>query len=52
MKRNELVKKLMEMRCVFIRHGGSHDWYQNPRTKMGNLFPGIMKSMKIWQRVF
>jgi hypothetical protein len=22
------------MGCVFIRHDGKHDWYQNPRTKM------------------
>ena len=21
------------MGCVFIRHGGNHDWYQNPNTK-------------------
>ena len=34
MKRRELIKKLEEMGCVFIRHGGRHDWYQNPRTKV------------------
>lgn len=22
------------MGCGFIRHGGKHDWCQNPRTKM------------------
>jgi len=33
-KRRELIKKLEEMGCVFIRHGGRHDWYQNPRTKV------------------
>jgi mRNA interferase HicA len=22
------------MGCVLIRHGGKHDWYQNPRTHM------------------
>ena len=22
------------MDCVFIRHGGKHDWYQNPKTKV------------------
>jgi len=32
-KRRELIKKLEEIGCVFIRHGGRHDWYQNPRTK-------------------
>ena len=34
MKRRELIKKLEEMGCVFIRHGGRHDWYQNPKTKV------------------
>jgi mRNA interferase HicA len=34
MKRNELIRKLSEMGCVMIRHGGNHDWYQNPRTGM------------------
>ena len=23
----------------FIRHGGKHDWYQNPRTKMCQPIP-------------
>jgi hypothetical protein len=27
------------MGCVFIRHGGKHDWYQNPRTKMCQPIP-------------
>ncbi|MCO5053615.1 MAG: type II toxin-antitoxin system HicA family toxin [Verrucomicrobiae bacterium] len=34
MKRVELIQRLNEMGCIFIRHGGKHDWYQNPRTKM------------------
>lgn len=34
MKRVELIQKLTAMGCVFIRHGGKHDWYQNPRTGM------------------
>ncbi|WP_276752153.1 DUF1326 domain-containing protein [Chlorogloeopsis fritschii] len=25
-----MIKHLEEMGCVFIRHGGKHDWYQNP----------------------
>ena len=32
MKRRELIKKIEAMGCVFIRHGGKHDWYQNPNT--------------------
>ena len=39
MKRRELIKKLEEMGCVFIRHGSRHDWYQNPRTKVCQPIP-------------
>ena len=39
MKRRELIKKLNKMGCVFIRHGGKHDWYQNPRTKISQPVP-------------
>jgi predicted RNA binding protein YcfA (HicA-like mRNA interferase family) len=30
-KRRELIRKIEEQGGVFIRHGGKHDWYQNPR---------------------
>lgn len=33
MKRVELIRKIQQGGCVFIRHGGMHDWYQNPRTR-------------------
>jgi len=39
MKRTELLKKLAAIGCVFIRHGGAHDWYQNPRTRMAQPIP-------------
>ncbi|MBF0563983.1 MAG: type II toxin-antitoxin system HicA family toxin [Nitrospirae bacterium] len=39
MKREELIKILAEMGCIFIRHGGNHDWYQNPRTKVSQPIP-------------
>ncbi|MGR6035645.1 MAG: type II toxin-antitoxin system HicA family toxin [Candidatus Nitrosoglobus sp.] len=39
MKRIELIKKLERMGCVFIRHGGKHDWYHNPRTKVSQPVP-------------
>jgi len=39
MKRDELLRKLKKMGCVFIRHGGRHDWYQNPRTGMCQPIP-------------
>ena len=39
MKRLDLIKRLAEMNCVLIRHGGSHDWYQNPTTKISQPVP-------------
>ena len=39
MKRKELIRKLEEIGCIFIRHGGNHDWYQNPRTKVAQPIP-------------
>lgn len=39
MKRRELVKKLAEMGCVLVRHGGSHDWYTNQKTKKSQPVP-------------
>ena len=32
MKRKDLIRELEKMGCLLIRHGGRHDWYQNPRT--------------------
>jgi len=34
MKRLDLIRRLQEQGCLFIRHGGKHDWYQNPQTKV------------------
>lgn len=28
-----------EIGYVFIRHGGKHDWYQNPETKISQPIP-------------
>jgi predicted RNA binding protein YcfA (HicA-like mRNA interferase family) len=39
MKRRDLVKELANMGCVFIRHGGKHDWYQNPKTRVSQPVP-------------
>jgi len=33
-KRRELIRKIEAAGAVFIRHGGKHDWYQNPETKV------------------
>ena len=32
MKRLDLVRRLEEMGCTLLRHGGRHDIYHNPRT--------------------
>ncbi len=33
MKRRDLIRRIEEQGAIFIRHGGKHDWYQNPKTK-------------------
>jgi len=38
-KRAELISKIERMGCVLIRHGGKHDWYQNPNTKVSQPVP-------------
>ena len=39
MKRRDLIKTIEDGGAVFIRHGGKHDWYQNPKTKMAQPVP-------------
>jgi predicted RNA binding protein YcfA (HicA-like mRNA interferase family) len=39
MKRVDLVRRIEEIGCEFIRHGGNHDWYRNPRTGMAQPVP-------------
>ena len=39
MKRSALIRSLESMGCVLIRHGGNHDWYQNPSTKVSQPVP-------------
>jgi len=39
LKRKDLIRQLEQMGCVFIRHGGNHDWYQNPVTKAAQPIP-------------
>ncbi|WP_407057145.1 type II toxin-antitoxin system HicA family toxin [Desulfobacter postgatei] len=33
MNRKDLIRDIKRMGCILIRHGGKHDWYQNPLTK-------------------
>jgi mRNA interferase HicA len=39
MKRVDLIKELERKGCKLIRHGGNHDWYQNPNTKVSQPIP-------------
>ncbi len=39
MKRKDLIKKILEAGAVFVRHGGSHDWYKKPNTKVSQPIP-------------
>jgi len=39
LKNKDLIKRLDEMGCIFIRHGSKHDWYQNPRTEISQPIP-------------
>lgn len=39
MKRRDLIRKIEEQGALFIRHGGKHDWYYNPRTKIAQPVP-------------
>ena len=39
MKRTDLIGKIEGIGCVFIRHGGKHDWYQNPNTRVSQPVP-------------
>jgi len=32
MKRKELIKRIIAVGCVFVRHGNRHDLYKNPKT--------------------
>jgi len=38
-KHRDLIKKIEAAGCLFIRHGGKHDWYQNPVTKIAQPVP-------------
>ena len=39
MKRTELIREIEEIGCILIRHGGRHDWYQNPVTRAAQPVP-------------
>ena len=39
MKRRDLIQRLEKSGCKLIRHGGKHDWYQNPATRLSQPVP-------------
>jgi mRNA interferase HicA len=39
LKRLKLIKEIKGMGCVFIRHGGEHDWYKNVKTRVSQPIP-------------
>ena len=39
MKQRDLIRTLLALGCVLIRHGAKHDWYQNPSTKVSQPVP-------------
>ena len=39
MKRKDLIRQLESSGCVLVRHGGKHDWYHNPVTKVSQSVP-------------
>ncbi len=39
MKRIDLLRAIEDSGCEFVRHGGRHDWYRNPRTGVAQPVP-------------
>lgn len=39
MKRVDLIKTIEGLGCALVRHGGKHDWYQNPTTGVAQAVP-------------
>ncbi len=46
---HDLIRKLEEAGCQFVRHGGNHDWYRNPKTGILSRCPVIGRSTSFWQ---
>lgn len=39
MKRDDLLRRLREAGCIFVRHGGRHDWYEQPASGVQQPIP-------------
>jgi predicted RNA binding protein YcfA (HicA-like mRNA interferase family) len=38
-KREDLIRQIRQDGGVFVRHGGKHDWYTNPKTGVSQPVP-------------
>jgi predicted RNA binding protein YcfA (HicA-like mRNA interferase family) len=38
-KRQKLLKEIVKLGAVFVRHGAKHDIYENPRTNTSTQVP-------------
>jgi mRNA interferase HicA len=38
-KQRDLIKTITGFGCIFVRHGGNHDWYRNPQTGVSQPVP-------------
>jgi predicted RNA binding protein YcfA (HicA-like mRNA interferase family) len=39
MKHKDLIHAITKAGAILIRHGGRHDWYHNPETKISQPAP-------------
>jgi hypothetical protein len=39
MKRQDLIRTILDCGCVLVRHGARHDWYTNPHTNVSQPVP-------------
>jgi len=39
MKRTDVIKAIVALGCLLIRHGAKHDWYRNPKTGVSQPVP-------------
>jgi hypothetical protein len=39
MKRVDLIREIEKNGCILLGHGGKHDWYINPQTRVAQPIP-------------
>jgi mRNA interferase HicA len=52
MKRTELIREIEEIGCILIRHGGRHDWCQNPALGLPSQYPDTERLETAWPSIF